>query len=72
MWYVTNLINAVMQSPCCQSAAIIAFWFAAATHRDAESNDMLACFDFHQKPLPPDVISTSTELDFSDLKTATP
>jgi phospholipase C len=129
MWYVTNLINAVMQSPYWQSAAIIVVWdhyggfydrvppqqtdkygfgprvpalvvspfsrsgvichqrfdltsplklietrfgLKPLTHRDAESNDMLDCFDFHQRPLSPDVITTSTELDFSDLKTTTP
>lgn len=129
MWYVTNLINAVMQSPYWQSAAIIVVWddyggfydhvppqqtdkygfgprvpalvispfsrsgtichqrfdltsplklietrfgLQPLTQRDAESNDMLDCFNFRQMPLPPDVISTSTQLDFTDLKTTMP
>jgi hypothetical protein len=48
------------------------FGLQPLTNRDAESNDMLDCFDFHQTPLPPDVISTSTELNFSDIKTTMP
>jgi phospholipase C len=40
--------------------------------RDAASNDMLDCFDFDQKPLPPEVITPETKLDFSDMKTTMP
>ena len=39
------------------------------TARDATANDMLDCFDFHQKPLPPDVITPQTLLDFSKMQT---
>lgn len=40
--------------------------------RDAGADDMLDCFDFRQKPLPPDVITPETKLDFSNVKTRTP
>jgi phospholipase C len=42
------------------------------TSRDGEANDMLDCFDFQQKPVPPDVITPQTKLDFSHLKTTMP
>jgi hypothetical protein len=28
---------------------------------------MLECFDFSQSPLPPDIITQATNLDFSDM-----
>jgi len=40
--------------------------------RDAAAGDMLDCFDFHQKPVPPDVILSTTTLDFSKMKTSSP
>jgi len=42
------------------------------TSRDDEANDMLDCFDFRQKPVPPDVITPQTKLDVSHLKTTMP
>jgi phospholipase C len=42
------------------------------TDRDADANDMLDCFDFKQKPLPPDIITQQTKLDFSDMVTTQP
>ena len=42
------------------------------TSRDGEANDMLDCFNFQQKPVPADVITRQTKLDFSHLKTAMP
>jgi phospholipase C len=129
MWYVTDLINAVMQSPYWNKCAIIVVWddyggfydhvppqqpdmygfgprvpaivispysksgvvnhtqfditsplklietkfgLAALTPRDAASSDMLDCFDFSQQPLPPDVITKTTKLDFSGMVTTVP
>ena len=40
--------------------------------RDAAAKDMRDCFDFGQKPLPPDVITPETHLDFSKMQTKTP
>jgi len=34
--------------------------------------DMLDCFDFKQKPLPPAVITRETKLDFSNFKPTMP
>jgi len=42
------------------------------TARDAAANNMLDCFDFQQKPLPPDVITPQTRLDFSKMPTTGP
>ena len=42
------------------------------TDRDADANDMLDCFDFGQKALPPDIITSDTKLDFSDMVTTQP
>ncbi len=42
------------------------------TTRDAAANDMRDCFDFKQKPLPPDVITPQTKLDFSKMRTTFP
>ena len=129
MWYVTGLVNAVMQSSYWNSCAIILVWDDAGgfydhvlppqtdmygfgnrvpaivispyaksgvinhtqfdftsplklielkfgisplTARDADSNTMLDCFDFSQKPLPPDIITPNTKLDFSNLVTTSP
>jgi phospholipase C len=124
MWYVTGLVNAVMQSSYWNQCAIIIVWddsggfydhvpppdvdlygygarvpalvispysvtgvvnhtqfdltsplklietvfgLPPLTPRDARSNDMLDCFDFSQTPLPPDIITPSTQLDFIKL-----
>jgi len=40
--------------------------------RDAGANDMLDCFNFHQTPLPADVILPGTALDFSRMKPTMP
>ena len=48
------------------------FGLKPLTDRDADSNDMLDCFDFDQKPLPPDIITPETKLDFRDLVTTQP
>ena len=48
------------------------FGLSSLTERDANSNNMLDCFDFTQKPLPPDVITPDTKLDFSDMVTTQP
>jgi len=48
------------------------FGLSSLTERDANSNNMLDCFDFTQKPLPPDVITPDTNLDFSDMVTTQP
>ena len=40
--------------------------------RDAKAHDLRDCFDFGQKPLPPDVITPETHLDFSKMPTTTP
>jgi phospholipase C len=42
------------------------------TDRDADAKDMLDCFNFHQKALPPDIITPDTKLDFSDMVTTQP
>lgn len=42
------------------------------TARDQKANDLRDCFDFHQKPLAPEVITPATKLDFSHLKTTLP
>ena len=42
------------------------------TDRDADARDMLDCFDFKQKPLPPDIITPDRKLDFSDMVTTQP
>jgi len=48
------------------------FSLAPLASRDAAAQDMLDCFDFHQKPLKPDVITPDTKLDFSKMKTRMP
>ncbi len=48
------------------------FGLKPLTERDAQAHDMLDCFDFHQKPRAPDIITTATRLDFSGLKTTRP
>ena len=40
--------------------------------RDEVAHDMLNCFDFNQKPLAPDIITSETKLDFSHVKTTLP
>jgi phospholipase C len=42
------------------------------TDRDGDSNDMLDCFNFKQTPLPPDIITPDTKLDFSNMMTTQP
>ncbi|MGD0693531.1 MAG: alkaline phosphatase family protein [Terriglobia bacterium] len=48
------------------------FGLKSLSERDAAAKDMLDCFDFHQKPLAPDVITPNTPLDFSHMKTTLP
>ncbi len=48
------------------------FGLKALTERDAKASDMLDCFDFQEAPLPPDVITTASHLDFSGMKTTLP
>lgn len=48
------------------------FGLPALTSRDRQSGDLLDCFDFNQKPNPPDVIGRNTPLDFSAMKTTMP
>lgn len=48
------------------------FGLKSLTDRDADANDMVDCFDFKQKPLPPVVITKQTKLDFSDMVTTQP
>ena len=43
------------------------FGLSPLTARDASARDMLDCFDFHQKPLAPDLIRPQTPLDFSGM-----
>ena len=43
------------------------FQLSALTGRDSGSNTMLECFDFSQTPLPPDIITENTKLDFSGM-----
>jgi phospholipase C len=45
------------------------FGLPALTQRDANSNNMLDCFNFSQTPRPPDIIDSDTKLDFSDMVT---
>ncbi len=128
MWYVTDLVNAVMQSKYWQNCAIVTMWddyggfydhvrpiqtdelgfgfrvpaliispysrsgqvvhttydltsplklvetkfgLSSLTGRDGSSNTMLECFNFSQSPLPPDVITKSTNLDFSEMDART-
>ena len=40
--------------------------------RDKEANNMLDSFDFQQKPVPADIITRETKLDFSEVKTTRP
>jgi phospholipase C len=40
--------------------------------RDKEANNMLDSFDFQQKPVPADIITRKTRLDFSEVKTTRP
>ena len=42
------------------------------TARDTAARDMLDCFDFHLKPLAPELITPQTPLDFSGMKTTHP
>jgi phospholipase C len=48
------------------------FGLSPLTGRDGAANAMLDCFNFSQTPLPPDIITDETKLDFSDMKTTTP
>ncbi len=48
------------------------FGLKSLATRDKAAKDMLDCFSFRQKPLPPDIITTATKLDFSDLRTTLP
>ncbi|HXR08601.1 MAG TPA: alkaline phosphatase family protein [Candidatus Acidoferrum sp.] len=121
MWHVTDLVNAVMQSPAWKETVILVTWddyggfydhvappqvdkygygprvpalvispwarpghishvhydftsplkliedhfgLKALADRDREANNMLDCFDFHQKPTPPDVLTKETQLKF--------
>jgi phospholipase C len=48
------------------------FGLPPLTGRDRAANDMLDCFDFRQGPLPPDVITKETRLDFSGLQPTLP
>jgi phospholipase C len=43
------------------------FGLSSLTGRDGASNTMLECFNFSQTPLPPDIITPATKLDFSQL-----
>ena len=76
MWYVTILVNAVMQSVVVHTTYDLTsplklietkFALSSLTGRDGASNTMLECFDFSQAPLPPDIITQNTKLDFSDM-----
>jgi len=48
------------------------FGLKSLTDRDADSHDMLDCFDFDQQALPPDIITPDTKLNFSDMVTTQP
>jgi phospholipase C len=128
MWYVTNLVNSVMQSNYWGNCAIIIMWddyggfydhvppiqvdqygygfrvpalvispysrntvvhtpydltsplklvetkfgLSPLTQRDGNSNTMLECFNFTQTPLPPDIITRKTKLDFSGMVKTSP
>jgi phospholipase C len=48
------------------------FGLSSLAQRDAQSNTMLECFDFTQTPLPPDIITRQTKLDFSGMVKTSP
>jgi phospholipase C len=48
------------------------FGLPPLTARDRGSNNMLDCFNFSQTPLPPDIITSTTKLDFSGMVTTVP
>ena len=48
------------------------FGLKPLTARDAAANDMRDCFDFRRKPLAPDILTPTTKLDFSHVKTTLP
>ena len=48
------------------------FDLPSLTSRDHDASDMLDCFDFHQRPLAPDVLTRDTHLDFSSLQPTLP
>ena len=48
------------------------FHLSPMASRDSAANNMLDCFNFSQTPLPPDIITPDTKLDFSDMVTKTP
>jgi hypothetical protein len=45
---------------------------SSLTARDGNSNTMLECFNFTQTPLPPDIITKQTDLDFGNMPVTTP
>ncbi len=45
------------------------FALVPLTGRDGGANTMLECFNFSQPPLPPDIITPETKLDFSQVRT---
>jgi phospholipase C len=47
------------------------FLLSSLTTRDNAANNMLDCFNFSQTPLPADIITPSTKLDFSKLTSKT-
>lgn len=48
------------------------FGLTPLSTRDAAANDMLDCFNFHQRRLSPDIITPATKLDFSGMQTTLP
>ena len=48
------------------------FHLSPMASRDAAANNMLDCFNFSETPLPADIITPDTKLDFSDMATTTP
>ena len=48
------------------------FGLTSLTSRDRDSNNMLDCFNFHQKPLKPDIITVARKLNFSNMKPTRP
>ncbi|HEV2232819.1 MAG TPA: alkaline phosphatase family protein, partial [Terriglobia bacterium] len=48
------------------------FGLKSLTTRDSAAKDMLDCMSFQQKPVAPDIITTATKLDFSDMRTTLP
>ncbi|HVB28591.1 MAG TPA: alkaline phosphatase family protein [Terriglobia bacterium] len=48
------------------------FGLKSLAERDRDAKDMLDCFNFRQKPLAPDIVTTATRLDFSGMKTTLP